>query len=72
MNHPDDLRHRRPRALRATGVGPGPIGAATGGIAGWFTLAPLAAAVTTVAATAAPARSTAWPAGRAHTRTRGA
>ncbi|MCA0295355.1 MAG: hypothetical protein LCH96_08635 [Actinobacteria bacterium] len=48
MNQPgDDDRDRGPTSLRVAGVGLGLLGATFGGVAGWFTLAPTAAAVST-------------------------
>lgn len=78
MDQPDDERHRRNAALRATGVGLGLLGATFGGVAGWFTLAP--AEPLPVVAMTTPTGTQGIPAdgstlrlgsGRAHTRTGG-
>lgn len=77
MDQPDD-RHRRIAALRATGVGLGLLGAAFGGVSGWFTLAPTeaVAAVITTTPTGSPGivgdgATLGLGSGRAHTRTGG-
>jgi len=46
MNQPGD-DDRGPTTLRVAGVGLGLLGATIGGVAGWFTLAPAPAAVST-------------------------
>ena len=45
MDQPIDDRDRGMPALRVAGVGLGLLGATFGGVAGWFTLAPTAAAI---------------------------
>lgn len=80
MDQPIDDRDRGLPALRVAGVGLGLLGATFGGVAGWFTLAPTAAATgaavvsTRTGSQATPADGTTLSlgTGRPHTRTGGA
>ncbi len=79
MDQPSDDKDRNNAALRVAGVGLGILGA-TFGVAGWFTLAPSAAATESVVVStrtgtttsAAEAAAIDVTRGRAHTHTGGA